>query len=126
MGFEHDKIQKERIPFWQGEIGKALGTTITLSVDMPSFPTDTKKIKDFDQSGLTALRNCLQSLGKDKSFQSYIKEKISTILLKNDETLSQPKYSYDGSSRTLTITTTSKEKTWTGYGTLEKFLKENL
>lgn len=129
MGLEleaaRQKLQ-ERVGYWQGQLDALFGGGVELEVDPVGLPADPAALKRFGLQALPALRDALADAARDPRLTGSFKERVSKVLVRNDDAAAVSRFDYERGRRKLVLICTPELRHWLDPIGLREFLLREL
>jgi hypothetical protein len=130
MSFELEAAREElprRLSYWQGQVDEVVGKGVELEVDPVGLPKDPSRLEHFTFTALGALRDALSDAAmKDPRFPSFFRQRVSKVLVRNDETAATSRFDFEVGRRLLVVITTPELRHWLDFLALQEFLQREL
>lgn len=130
MSFELEAAREQlpqRLSYWQGQVDEVVGKGVQLEVDPIGLPRDPGRLEHFTFTALGALRDALSDAAmRNPGFPSFFRQRVSKVLVRNDDTAPTSRFDFEVSRRLLVVITTPELKHWVDFLALQEFLQREL
>jgi hypothetical protein len=130
MSFELEAAREQlpqRLSYWQGQVDEVVGKGVQLEIDPIGLPRDAGRLEHFMFTALGALRDALSDAAmRDPRFPSFFRQRVSKVLVRNDDTAPTSRFDFEVSRRLLVVITTPELKHWVDFLALQEFLQREL